>query len=229
MNGESTEGATPGVEPDEIDVMVNESSSAPARKGNVEVNWKVEEGESAPGVEPDEIGVMEDPEEASTDYLLKLGGVDGESTKNTVPGVEPEEIDVAVNPQPLTPDFSILLGGGSDSGESEALTEAQQSAVAEILLQGMQEQGAPAETMSLNFEKIKTTSKQQVKLLGFIPVNVDVTVEVDAEGEAVVSYPWWGFLAAGKDDSIGETILTALSTVLTTKHDTIKNAIGNIR
>ncbi len=188
---------------------------------------------AVPGVEPEEIDVMEEPQEASTDYLLKLEGVKGESTKGNVPGVEPDEIDVAVSPQPVMPDFGILLGGGASSDDDsagESLANENRTKVEEILLQGMQAEGAPAESISLNYEKIKTKAKQTVKFLGFIPMDITATVEIDADAKVSVKYPWWSFLVSGKDgDSLGAQIFSSISNVLKTKHDTIKNAIGNIR
>lgn len=223
IDGESTE--SDGVEPDEIDLK------ADPEEAGADVFIKIPdidgESEEARGIEPDEIDAQADPQEASGDYFFKLGGVEGETTKGNVPGVEPDEIDVAADPQPLTPDFGVLLGGGDadDRPSEENLMEA-----ADILLAGMKEQGAPAETMSLNYEKIKTTARQSVKLFGFIPMTVVATVEVDAQGGVEVAYPWWAFLATGKDaDSLGTRIVTALSNVLKTKHDVLKNAIGNVR
>lgn len=242
VEGESTKGATPGVEPDEIDVMVSDEET---RGGNVEYEWKVEEGEKMEGVEPDEIdAAMEQAAEgqtASTESTrgTKKGNVEyewkveeGESAPPANTGFD--RVDAPSDPQPITPDFSILLGGGggggSDDDEGDELTEETRSAVADILLKGMQEEGAPSETLSLNFEKIKTTAKQSVKLFGFIPLSITATVEIDADGNAEVSYPWWSFLVGGKDgDSLGKSIVASLSNVLKTKHDTIKNAIGNIR
>lgn len=81
---------------------------------------------------------------ASTDYFLKIDGVDGE-TKSTVevkttdiqvspyrpapveeakptPGVEPDEIDYTDDDDDgdgLTPDTAVLLGGGSDDAEEK--------------------------------------------------------------------------------------------------------------
>ncbi len=193
--GELQETRTTGVEPDEIDANASAagatggSSGSGTTKGNVEYEWKVEEGEKG------------------------------------VPGVEPDEIDAAADGEPLTPDFSILLGSGSgDAAEREA------DAVADILMQGMQEAGAPAESISLNYEKIKAKVAQPAKLFGLIPIVLAAEVEIDAASQVKVKFPWWAFLASGKDgDSLGERVFTALSNVLKTKHDTIKNAIGNIR
>lgn len=223
-----------GVEPDEIDASTRQnasasaSSKAPSKGGNVEFEWKVEEGESTPGVEPDEIDAQADPQEASVDYFLKIEGVEGESTENA--GVEPDEIDVVADGEPLMTNFGILLGGDEGGDDGEELTEEQLATVAGILLEGMQEEGAPAETLSLNYEKIKTTTKKEVRLFGFIPVSVDASVEIDQQNDVKVKFPWWAFLATGKDaDALGEQIVTSLSNVLKTKHDTVKNAIGNIR
>lgn len=177
------------------------------------------------------------PQEASVDAFLKIDGVEGEAKKGNVemqwkveegekaaeaPGVT----DVAPDAQPLTPDFSILLGGGSDEDE-----EAQEgrAAAAEILLQGMQEAGAPAEQVSLNYEKIKTKLRQDLKLFGLIPVRASVEVEVDAEERVTVRFPWWAFLASGKQADLGERVFATLSDVLKTRHDAVKNAIGNVR
>ncbi|MBS3903180.1 MAG: hypothetical protein KGZ30_02255 [Anaplasmataceae bacterium] len=174
------------------------STSSSKSKGNVEYNWKVEEGEKMEGVEPDEI-----------DY-------DGEA-------------------QPLTPDFSILLGGGSgDDGEAEKETtnlgEEVRTAVAAILLDGVKEKGMPMESISFNFEKIQARVAQPVKLFGFIPMTVNADVEIDAESQVKVQFPWWSFLATGKDgDNLGQRVSGAIADVLKTKHDTVKNAIQNIR
>jgi len=160
------------------------------KKGNVEFEWKVEEGESAPAIEPD-------------------------------------EIDVADDGEPLTPDMAVLLGGGSDD---EAEAEANRAEVAQILFEGMQEAGAPVESVSMNFEKIKTKVVQEVKLFGIIPVTTTADVEIDAQSKVKVKFPWWAALASGKDgDGLGKAVFSTLSTILKTKHDTVKNSIGNIR
>lgn len=179
------------------------------------------------------------PQEASTDYLLKIPPIDGESAKGkvetgwkveegekaAVPGVEPDEIDVNVDPEPVTPDFSILLGGGGTESSAEG-----EAKVAEILLQGMQEADMPAEQVSLNYGKIKTKIAQPLKLFGFIPVSVSAEVEIDVDRNVKVRFPWWSFLATGKDEAgLGSRVFTAVSNVLKTKHDTVKNSINNVR
>src|SRR3989344_4675203 len=194
------------------------------------MNWKVEEGESAavPGVEPDEIDVADDGEqEGRTDALMEIDTIKGEDAEGT--SIEPDEIDANDNGEPITPNFSILLGGGSGD-DADDVPEENRAEVAEILLEGMQADGMPTESVSLNFGKIKTTVKQTVKLFGFIPIAATATVEIDAEQQVKVKFPWWAFLASGKNkESLGQQVFTALSNVLKTKHDTIKNSINNVR
>jgi|GEM_PF-3460997 len=175
-----------------IDTIEGESSEP--KKGNVEMEWKVEEGESA-------------APKGTADYL------DDDSDDDGVP---------------ITPDFSILLGGGgSDDDKAE---EEKRGKVADILLQGAQEQGAPVESVSLNFEKIKTKVKQPVKLLGLIPVSARATVEIDANGKADVSFPWWAVFASGKERSeVAEQTLQTISNVLKTRHDALKSVLNTIR
>ncbi|MEK7063841.1 MAG: hypothetical protein AAB955_04105 [Patescibacteria group bacterium] len=200
---------------------------------------------------------------ASTDYYLKLGGVDGETKRATTaratttgtvttgesgeaegkveyewkveegesaatPGVEPDEIDYNDDGEPLTPDFSILLGGGSDDDSEERL---QGLARAEaVLLENAKASEQAIESVSLNFEKISTKIKHEVRLFGFIPATATATVDIDAEEEVHVSFPWWAIFATGRDDdAVGKKVVEAIANVLKTKHDTVKNAINNVR
>lgn len=166
-------------------------------KGNVEMEWKVEEGEKgAPGVEPDEI-----------DY--------------------DESVELMTN-------FAILLGGSDDTDEEDPKDEEEQAQglerAAEVLLVNAQASEQAIESISLNFEKISTRVKHEVKLFGVIPSQAKATVEIDADGKVTVKFPWWVAFASGKDsDALGDKIVEVLSDVLKAHHDTIKNAIGNIR
>jgi hypothetical protein len=181
-----------------------EEEEKPKSSGNVEYEWKVEEGESAPAQGIDEVKTQD-------------------------------------GPQPVTPDFSILLGGGGSEAtggvsvaagdvNGDGLTDAKRAEIAEVLKQGMQEAGVPVESLSINFEKIQTTVKHKVHLFGFIPVMAQADIEIDAKSEVQVKFPWWSFLASGADGKVlGVEVMTQLSNVLKTKHDTVKNSIGNIR
>lgn len=157
------------------------------------------------------------PQEGSSDAFIKFGGVEGETTKGRAQEGESAaddsgEKDVAAPEQGLTPDFSILLGGG---GGSEEEAQARRDRVADILLKGAQEAGAPVEQVSLNFEKITTKVRRGVKLFGFIPVTAVADVDIDAEKRVSVRFPWWAFLASGKDaQGLGQMILDTLTGVM---------------
>jgi hypothetical protein len=167
------------------------------------------------------------PQAGRTDALLEIDTIKGESTKDGAPAIEPDEIDVMDGDEPLTPDFSILLGGGSDDSE-EAATARQ--AVEDILKQGADEAGMPVEEISLNFEKIKVSVEQPVKLLGFIEISTTADVEIDDAGRIKVKFPWWAvFASKGNAEALGEDIAVLMSDIIRAKHDTIKNSIGNIR
>lgn len=223
------------------------STAAPARAtiqtttvAPIEAEVEVEE-------ERDDVDAGDDDTKASGDYFMKIDTIKGESSgtstkkgnveygwkveegeKGAVPGVEPDEIDVANDGEPLTPDFGILLGGGQ--GDEQGEGEENRAEIANILLAGMEAQGAPAEQLSLNYEKIKTKMRQPLKLFGLIPVSVLATVEVDAEAKAEVSYPWWTFLASGKDgDTLGRRVVEAIAAVLETKSETLQDPIGDLR
>lgn len=184
-----------------------DGESEEKKKGNVEYGWKVEEGESA----------------APT------------------PGVEPDEIDVRITNKRAT-NFSILLGGSGaddeagapndDATEGAATSEgstdtAKNAEIANTLKAGMAEAGKPVETMSLNFDKIKTTYTQQVRLFAIIPVKMRTTVEVDGKANVLVNVPWWAFLVkGGKKDTLGQEIAEALSLVIEAKKADIEIAKG---
>lgn len=195
-------------------------------KGNVEYGWKVEKGESieTTGIEPDDIDASNSDEseaKGNVEYGWKVE--EGEKLETT--GVEPDEIDFMGEGEPLTTNFGVLLGGGSDDGDEEG-----KEAALEIILKGAEEEGAPMEQISLNYEKIEAKLAQSVKLFGFIPVMVKADVEIDSENQVKVRFPWWAIFAAGDDgEALGEKVFTALSNVLKTKHNTIKNSIGNVR
>ena len=82
---EITTGAGPGAGPAllEIDTIRGESPDSKA-KGNVEYEWKVEEGEKAaiPSIEPDEIDVADDGRPITPDFGVLLGGeTDDDATR----------------------------------------------------------------------------------------------------------------------------------------------------
>ncbi len=172
------------------------TQSGEEKKGNVEMQWKVEEG-----------------------------------TKATTQGVEPDEIDVSVSQENAT-NFGVLLGGGSDDDTEEEKAERMKGLerAQEVILENARASDQAIESISLNFEKITTRVRQEVRLFGFIPIETTATVDIDVSEKVTVTFPWWAIFASGDDqDAVRDRVLTTLSNVLKTKHDTIKNAIGNIR
>lgn len=171
----------------------------------------------------------DDSQEGSTDYLLEIDGLKGESKeqkgkveslpiKQKVEGgaqashggdVEGDITVLPSAPAPLTPDFSILLGGGTSEAD-----EARRSQIARILLDGAKEHGAPAEQISLNYEKITTKIRHTVKLFGFIPVETTADVDVDAKANAVVHLPWWTFFAQTDAQPLGDGVVLLLADIM---------------
>ncbi len=190
-----------------------------------------------------------EPQEASTDYLIKIPPIDGEDPKEgnveyewkiekgeKATSIEPDEIDIADKSEPLTPDFGILLGGGIDIDDDGDLintkTEDGRRALGALLLEGVVALDAPVESILVKTNKIEAiTIKQQVRLFGVISISMSPRVEIDERNEVSVHYPWWAFFASGKDDkeALGLRVYETISNVLKTKHDTVKNSISNVR
>jgi hypothetical protein len=189
------------------------------KKGNVEYEWKVEEGTKATEEESGEKGGTED---------INIGVGELQNT-----GIEPDEIDF-MGEGKLVTNFGVLLGGGDDDsdGDDEKAREIH-DAVVEILLQGAAEAEMPIEQISLNFEKINATVPYAVRIFGFIPATVRAHVEIDGEDHVKVRFPWWAFFASntGKEnkEEVGERAYSTLSNVLKAKHDTAMNAIRNLK
>ena len=216
------------------------TTSSQAKVGNVEYKWKVEEGESVPPSSSNAAGTVNTlptkPQEAQADKRLKLDTVDGEyeKTKKSSAAMEADdkkmEVDdkkdmkAKVDPKLLTPDFSMLLGGGSGDEAQKVRDDA-----ADLLLTEMKERtkggDRPVESLSINVTKIEMKMHDDAMVFGFIPVSLPVSVEVDAEGNAKVKFPWWSFLATGKDeDDIEEQSMTHLGEALVELREAFKKA-----
>lgn len=155
----------------------------------------------------------EEKKKGNVEYSWKVE----EGTKFEGVGIEPDEIDFMGEEQSNVPDFGILLGGGNEEGDEESREE-----LKNILLSALKEE-MPAETLSLNYEKITFKVKQSVKILGFIPVETSATIDVDASAKTKVKFPWWSFLATNKNsDKLSEKTIMVLSSVAESRHDTAK-------
>lgn len=207
------------------------------KKGNVEIQWKVEEGEKAPGVEPDEIDVA--AQGASQDR--GSGEVQGNAV--SVSAVEVRGWDPKQKQEFLA---TVKAHAQVQSGED-----------LENFAKGVLLENENMEEISLNFEKIKLKHRASGKLFGFIPVSFTETVEIDpateAAGRIKVKFPWYAFFIA-KDVSAEEIeaeigmnekwmkgdnenwnfgaqaeIITSVSNILKTKHETAMNSIRNMK
>ena len=269
----------------EIDTIKGESPDD-KKKGNVEMSWKVEEGQKLVPV------------------FLEIGGIDGEATETSAN-------DRLQTAGPVTgwPAGGVFVASGDVNGLT---TEQKQAFLATVKtwaqvqseqdLQNfavgvMMQEAQPAESLSLNYEKIKFTYNMPAKWFGLIPASYKAEVSIDKGdnenwdfGRVKVKFPWYSFLMrkgtsmkeltqvlqqeaeakkkgnvefewkveegqkgaeaeaeitadtsaseAGKDHkdeieilswSFGARAMQTISNVLKTKHDTVKNSIGNIR
>ncbi len=102
---------------------------------------------------------------------------------------------------------------------------------------------------------VEVESQEEAKLFGFIklPIRFVVVADMDSDGvedRVKVKFPWWSFLATTDFDADGfeaeaaskiesftikqgikaqAQLLSSISNVLKTRHDTAKNSISNIR
>ncbi|MDP1718905.1 MAG: hypothetical protein Q8L24_00560 [bacterium] len=104
-------------------------------------------------------------------------------------------------------------------------------------------------------DKIEVIYRRPAKLFGFIPVAYYHAFTVDGKGNISNGKPWWLMFASGDADQFGSDVdalfqdgqsklryikaptdleqqlqrFSALSNILKTKHDTVKNSINNVR
>jgi hypothetical protein len=184
-----------------------------------------------------------EPQAASTDYLLKIEGVDGETKDESASASKVEALSIKqsvgaeagkmnqedisakpTDPAPLTPDFSILLGGGTSEEDSS-----RREKIAQILLAGARAEGAPVEQISLNFEKIHAKMSHVVMLFGFIPVTTSAQIDVDAHANAEVHLPWWTIFAKTDKQQLANGTVTLLGDVMAASEDALTDGLLIIR
>jgi hypothetical protein len=184
VGGEAPERATSS----NVQVQAQTSNSSTAG-GNVEFEWKVEEGESAPPASSN--ANVQTTSENDTDEPEERGEKGGT-----------EDINIGVG--------ELQKGGVSvAAGDVNGLTEEEKQ---EFLLtvkthaqvrseqdlqnfaKGVLVEDANMEEISLNFEKIKTSYRMPAKFLGILNGSLSARTEVDAEGRVKVQYPWYSFL-----------------------------------
>jgi len=205
-------------------------------KGNVEYTWKVEEGQKSPSIEPDEIDSAQTGAQVGgvkDDGVILLNGV-------TVRGWDPEKKET-------------ILGVVKTYAQVRSSQDLENFA-AGVLLKDDSIEEAEVSTSSL-----KVVSSEPVKFLGLFSAKMRMKVSASADGKVKVRYPWFAFLysklvkaseveteinselssaslpytpaatIAEADFQATARVFTSVSNVLKTRHDTVKNSVGNIR
>ena len=212
--------------------------SGERKKGNVDMQWKVEEGEKLTPDKP-ELDIRDDDDDG-----------DNVSTID-------EDIDVSV---------SKVVVRGWDPKKKEEFMRARKDAAdvhskqeLEHFAQGVLLDDEQIVKVQFNPKEISVSYETEGKLLWFIPVsyNEQLVARGTRENDEVtfeVKKPWWGFLVSEDDDddavaeeakkkhkethqidswswgvSNSASLLKTISNVLKTKHDAAKNSISNVR
>lgn len=212
----------------EVEPIKGESTDdEEAKKGTVEYGWKAEEGKSpeGEGIEPDEI-------DAKSSAALR-GGVS--VAAGDVNGLTDEE-------------RATFLA------QVKAHAQVQSGQDLENFAKGILLQDEGVEAIDVEDDKIVIAHKAQGLFLGLIRISFTERVEVgtsgDGAGKVKVRLPWFSFLvsedvsAADIESEVVKKIdalkweaklpqfaevISIVSNVLKTKHDTVKNSINNVR
>ena len=222
------------------------------KKGNVEHEWKVEEGESAAGTHG---------KRKYEDIKASVGGASDEEGEKG--GTEDINIGVGELQGNAVSVSAVEVRGWDPKQKQEFLATVKAHAQVrseqdlENFAKGVLLENENMEEISLNFEKITMEHRSSGKLFGFIPISFTQRVELEAEGgdagRVKVKMPWFSFLLkadvpaedieteaeASISANLGNNenwdfggqaeIIATISNVLKTRHDTVKNSVGNIR
>ncbi|MDO8514034.1 MAG: hypothetical protein Q7S50_00650 [bacterium] len=129
--------------------------------------------------------------------------------------------NVKASSSPASGSSDIRVQGGDVNGDGVAGIAATGTSMGDpdFDLAAMQAESAE--------DHVALTSKQSVKLFGFIPVTVKMKVNVDANGDVTVSYPWWTFLAVTNRDNL-ESKIEAQTKVITAREAGSGMATGRV-
>ena len=129
-------------------------------------------------------------------------GVGAESSGTTSGGAQSSgsadagatiQANAGVTVQPL-----IITRGDVDAGTVKATVSSPSAVTTQADLSGYiaAEMKADANIWKVEAasDNVAVTYEQRAKLFGFIPVTIDATATVDANGNVEVSYPWYAFL-----------------------------------
>jgi len=173
------------------------------KKANVEVSWKVEEGEKL------------------TPVFLEIDTVKGESSDTREAGSGNDRLKSA-GPVDGWPSGGVHIAAGDINGLTDEERQTFLTTVktwAEVrseqdmqnfALGVMMQKEQPAESLSLNYEKIRFTYNMPAKLFGFIPTSYRAEVAIDRGDNdnwdfdrVKVKFSWYAFLFR-KDTSANE-------------------------
>jgi len=240
-----------------LNLLKPSSTSSEPKKANVEVNWKVEEGEKARSggkvniavgdVDGDGMGehMLPEPTPAQAVYI-KLGDVKGEGmgvteqTGFSLRAKELRESDEKTRAEvlALAPTSTDTIRDGNDL----ALFILREATLDPTI-----------DSVDIASGTIAIEHQAEGKFLGLFTMSYRERIEVDAEGQVRVARPWFSFLVNEDVDeediaavvrekkekpiqieswSFGASnagMYKAISDVLKTKHVTAKNSVGNIR
>ena len=217
--------------------------------GNVETEWKVEEGESAV--------------DKATPQLMEAntkGSHDGDPDRPVVEGkvLQNNQSDLDFLRGNAVSMSAVEVRGWDPQQKQEFLAtvkahaEVQSEQDLENFATGVLLKDQNVEQITLNFEKVEMRYSMPAKFLGFIDSSVPVRTEVDTTGRVKVQFPWYGFLfrqyvnaselVADVEAALPEVneevlvsfenraaVLLTLKEVLKTKHDVAMNAIRNMK
>jgi len=231
---------------------VTGSQGESEKKGNVEYEWKVEEGESATGT----------PGKPKYEDI-KASGAAGGNESGEKGGTEDINIGVDELQGNAVSVSAVEVRGWDPTQKQEFLATVKTHAHVrseqdlENFAKGVLLGNENMEEISLNFEKITLKHRSSGRLFGFIPISFTQRVELDAEGDDAgrvkVKMPWFSFLMktdvsaealeeeaqASVSENLGDNdnwdfgiqaeIIASISNILKTRHEAAMNAVRNMK
>ncbi len=107
-------------------------------------------------------------------------------------------------------DVSAAVGGGATVTPSSVQTGDTLSAYASSVVQT----DADVDSARLSDSAVSLGYKARAKLFGIIPVFVNATATVNADGGTTISYPWYAFLATTNSDSLKTDVEAATASTV---------------
>lgn len=224
-----------------LDIKDIEGDSTKKAEEDTKINQKGEEGGSAAGPALLEIDTIrgESPENSSTDSSDRL--------RNAGP----------VTNWPISVSSREIRGWDAEKKQEfmvsiKTAAEVQSGQDLENFAKGILLKDENVEFVEADEENVKVTYKMPARLFGIFTASLNTRAEVMRNGTVKVALPWYSFLfkkqfvvndiKSGLETNLPELddevlvlfetrakVLTTLSTIMKTKHDTAKNSINNLR